>query len=79
MPSPDSDPDTDTSIARFDEALEQLAIARQTTPIASNREVLEAALRVMAARDGLAALYARVPAMETKGVFTNGDGADLRY
>lgn len=73
MPSPDSDPDTDTSIARFDEALEQLAIARQTTPIASNREVLEAALRVMAARDGLAALYARVPAMETKGVFTNGD------
>ncbi|MDN6318949.1 MAG: hypothetical protein L0J77_04235 [Marinobacter sp.] len=73
MTSPGSDPNTNTSIARFDEALEHLTIARQTAPIASNNEVLKAALTVMGAHDGLDALYTRVSAMEAKGVFANGD------
>lgn len=73
MTGPGFEPDITTSTARFDEALEQLAVARQTAPMASNRKVLEAALHLMEAPDGLDALYARVPAMETKGVFTNGD------
>jgi hypothetical protein len=60
-------------VASFDEALEQLALARQADRMASNREVLAAALHVMEAPGGLDALYARVPEMETKGVFTNGD------
>ena len=68
-----SGPDINAAVARFDEALEQLALARKTAPMAPNREVLKAALHVMAAPDGLDALYARVPAIEAKGVFTNGD------
>ncbi|WP_417514518.1 hypothetical protein [Marinobacter sp.] len=68
-----SGPDINTTVAKFDEALEQLAVARKTAPMASNREVLKAALPVMAAPDGLDALYARVSAIEAKGVFTNGD------
>lgn len=70
---PGSDPDTSAFVAKFDEALELLALARQSDPAARNTEVLEAALHVMAAPDGLDALYARIPAMEAKGVFTNGD------
>jgi len=68
-----SDSDIKTSVAGFDEALEQLALARQSDPAAKNAEVLEAALRVMEAPEGLDELYARVPAMEASGVFTNGD------
>jgi hypothetical protein len=68
-----SDPDIKASVAWFDEALEQLALARQTASIAPNTEVLEAALHVMEAPGGLDALYARVPAMEAKGVFSNSD------
>jgi hypothetical protein len=60
-------------VAIFDRTLEQLALARQTDRMASNEEVLAAALHVMEAPGGLDALYARVPAMETKGIFTNGD------
>ncbi|MCL1486413.1 MAG: hypothetical protein MH208_20540 [Marinobacter sp.] len=67
------DPDSNALVADFDEALEQLALARQTAPLARNTEVLGAALHVMEAPGGLDALYARVPAMEAKGVFTNSD------
>lgn len=66
-------PDINALVANFDEALDQLAFARQTAPLAPNTRVLEAALRVMEAPEGLDALYARVPAIESKGVFTNGD------
>jgi len=65
--------DINSLIASFDEALEQLALARRTAPLARNTEVLKAALRVMEVPGGLDALYARVPSMESKGVFTNGD------
>jgi hypothetical protein len=65
--------DINSLIASFDEALEQLALARRTVPLARNTEVLKAALRVMEVPGGLDALYARVPSMESKGVFTNGD------
>ncbi|SOB75403.1 hypothetical protein SAMN04488490_0988 [Marinobacter sp. LV10R510-11A] len=68
-----SESDTNVLLATFDGALEQLALARKTAPMASNREVLDAALLVMEAPGGLDALYARVPAMEAKGIFTNGD------
>ena len=61
------------ALEHFDETLDQLFLARQTDPAARNTEVLEAALLVMAAPNGLDALYARVPAMEAKGVFTNSD------
>lgn len=73
MTGPSSDSDVTASIERFDEALEQLACARKTAPMASNRKVLEAALHLLAAPGGLDALYARVREMEAKGVFTNGD------
>ncbi len=68
-----SDPDTNAAVAKFDEALEQLALARQANPIALNTEVLEASLHAMEVPGGLDALYARVPAMEAGGVFTNSD------
>ncbi len=68
-----SDKEISLLLARFDEALEQLAIARQSDLAAPNTEVLTAALQVMAAPEGLEALYARVSAMETKGLFTNSD------
>lgn len=68
-----SSADITVSIARFDEALEQLALARQVDPRAPNTEVLETALQILLATDGLDALYARVPAMESMGVFANGD------
>ena len=70
---PGSEPDTNASVAKFEEALAQLALARQSDLAAPNTEVLEAALNVMKAPNGLDALYARVPAMEARGVFTNGD------
>ena len=73
MTCPGSDPDTNASVAKFDEALEQLALARQIASLARNTDVLEAALQVMKAPGGLDALYARVSAMEAKGVFTNSD------
>ena len=73
MADPGSSPDNNAVVARFDEALEQLALARKTAPMAPNREVLKAALCVMATPDGLDALYARVSEIEAKGVFTNGD------
>ncbi|MDL0429498.1 hypothetical protein QPM17_00030 [Marinobacter sp. TBZ242] len=68
-----SDPGTNASVAAFDEALEQLAVTHQSDPLAPNTQVLEAALPVMEAPGGLDALYARVPAMESKGVFANSD------
>ena len=71
--NPGSDPDTNAIVEAFDEALEQLALTHQSDPEAPNTEVLEAALHVIEAPDGLDALYARVPAMEAKGVFTNSD------
>lgn len=54
-------------VAEFDNALEQLGLARQTDRMASNRKALAAALLVMEAPGGLDALYARVPMMEAKG------------
>jgi hypothetical protein len=68
-----SDSDITICVARFDEALEQLAVARQIDPKAPNTDALEAALHVMREPDGMKALYTRVPAIEAKGVFTNGD------
>ncbi|NMT65022.1 hypothetical protein [Marinobacter orientalis] len=68
-----SDTDINASVATFDEALEQLALTHQSDPLAPNTEVLEAALHVMKAPGGLDALYARVPAIEAKGVFANSD------
>jgi hypothetical protein len=68
-----SDSVTEDCAAGFDKALEQLALARQSDPIARNTQVLEAALKVMEAPGGLDALYARVPAMEAKGLFANSD------
>ncbi|MEX1228362.1 MAG: hypothetical protein WD623_02285 [Marinobacter sp.] len=65
--------DNNASITKLDEALEKLALARQSDPKAPNTEVLETALIVMAEPGGLDALYARVPAIESNGVFTNGD------
>ncbi len=73
MTIPGTDPGTDPSVAAFDRALEQLAFTHQSDPLAPNTEVLEAALQVMERPQGLDALYARVPAMEAKGVFTNSD------
>lgn len=70
---PGSAPDTNASVHKFDEALEQLSITHQSNPLAPNTEVLEAALMVMETAEGLDALYARVPAMEAKGVFANSD------
>ncbi len=70
---PGSDPDTNASVATFDGALQELAFARLSDPAAPNTKVLEAALHVMEAPDGLDALYARVPAIEAKGVFTHSD------
>ncbi|MDX1552521.1 MAG: hypothetical protein R3198_07865, partial [Marinobacter sp.] len=71
--APGSVSTTNASVSQFDEALEQLAITHQSNPLAPNTEVLAAALVVMATADGLDALYARVPAMEAKGVFANSD------
>ncbi|HDZ39059.1 MAG TPA: hypothetical protein ENH62_12355 [Marinobacter sp.] len=68
-----SDPEINADVVRFDETLEQLALARQTSPMASNGDVLAAALPVLRASDGLDALYARVSSMEAKGVFANSD------
>ncbi|TVP53786.1 MAG: hypothetical protein EA349_13020 [Halomonadaceae bacterium] len=68
-----SDSVANPAVTTFDKALEQLALARQNDPKARNTQVLEAALAVMQAPGGLDALYARVPAMEANGVFTNGD------
>lgn len=68
-----SDSDIAICVARFDEALEQLAVARQNDPKAPNTDALEAALHVMREPGGMKALYTRVPAIEAKGVFTNGD------
>lgn len=73
MTYPGSDSDANASVATFDEALDQLALTHQSDPLAPNTEVLEAALTVMGTPGGLDALYARVPAMEAKGVFTNSD------
>jgi len=68
-----SDADTNTAIAEFDESLERLRLALLNEPVAYNTEVLEAALRVLGSPGGLDALYARVSAIEAKGVFTNSD------
>ncbi|PHQ26150.1 hypothetical protein CLH62_00645 [Marinobacter guineae] len=70
---PGSDLATNPSVARFDEALEQLALARQSEPATRNTKVLEASLHVMEVPGGLDALYARVPEMEATGVFTSSD------
>lgn len=68
-----SSQDINSLLANFDKALEQLQQARQSDPAARNTEALTAALQVMADPEGLDALYARVPAMEAKGLFTNTD------
>lgn len=68
-----ADTDTTTAVANFDQALEQLERALLSGSLAYNTEVLEAALAVLATPDGLNTLYARVPAMEAKGVFANSD------
>lgn len=60
-------------IEQFDAALERLAQARQTDPMAPSQEVLEAARALLAVPAGLDALYARVSQVETAGVFTNSD------
>lgn len=73
MTIPGTDAGSNASVEKVDEALDQLARTHQSDPLAPNTEVLEAALTVMGAPGGLDALYARVPAMETKGVFTNSD------
>lgn len=58
---------------QFDAALERLAQARLSEPLAAKDEVLESARAVMALSGGLDALYARVPAIESAGVFANSD------
>ncbi|GGY67345.1 hypothetical protein GCM10007071_12930 [Marinobacter zhanjiangensis] len=68
-----SDTDSSPTVATFDAALEQLSLTHRSDPLAPNTRVLEAALDVMASPGGLDALYARVPAMEAKGVFANSD------
>jgi hypothetical protein len=70
---PNSGSDITDSLAEFDETLEQLALARSSNPAAPNTEVLQAALRVMTANEGLDALYFRVPEMEASGIFSNSD------
>ncbi|MFB9869690.1 hypothetical protein ACFFLY_20430 [Vreelandella sulfidaeris] len=42
-----SDANTNTAVANFDEALEQLGVDILNDPVASNINVLEAALHVM--------------------------------
>jgi len=59
--------------ASFDAALALLAENRHLDPPARRREVLEAAGKLMATPEGLDALYARVSAIESAGVFDNSD------
>nr|WP_297459936.1 hypothetical protein [uncultured Halomonas sp.] len=65
----------DQLAATLDAALESLAQARQADPKASCAEVLESASAVMAVTGGLDALYARVPTVESTGVFAGRDWA----
>ncbi|EWH03834.1 hypothetical protein [Halomonas sp. BC04] len=58
---------------QFDAALERLAQARLAEPLAAKDEVLESARAVMTLPGGLDALYARVSAIESAGVFANSD------
>ncbi|MEX2475969.1 hypothetical protein [Marinobacter sp.] len=73
MTNPGSNSGDSAAVAKFDEALKQLTLARQSDPKARNSEVLAVALTVMAEPDGLNALSARVAAMESKGLFANTD------
>lgn len=60
-------------IDQFDKDLDRLKQARESDPAASSRNVLEAATALLADRQGLDDLYARVPAFESAGVFANSD------
>ncbi|MBD3895840.1 hypothetical protein IEI94_08265 [Halomonas sp. ML-15] len=58
---------------QLDAALQRLAQARLSEPLAAKDEVLASARAVMALDGGLDALYARVSAIESAGVFANSD------
>ncbi|MDZ7854361.1 MAG: hypothetical protein U5L98_17455 [Halomonas sp.] len=58
---------------QFDAALARFVLARQQESRPSRAEVLEAARKLMATPGGLDALYTRVVAIETSGVFVNSD------
>lgn len=58
---------------QFDAALARFALARQQASRPSRAEVLEAARKLMAVPGGLDALYTRVVAIESAGLFLNSD------
>ncbi|WP_152205697.1 hypothetical protein [Marinobacter changyiensis] len=66
---------TQAAIAAFDATLARFAEARKADPKASSAEVLESARVVMTTPEGLDALYERVAAVETAGVFAGRDWA----
>ncbi|MBC52453.1 MAG: hypothetical protein CMQ34_01305 [Gammaproteobacteria bacterium] len=65
----------DPAIAEFDATLARFAQARKADPTASSADVLEAARVAMTMPGGLDALYERVAAVETAGVFAGRDWA----
>lgn len=62
-------------IKQFNASLMRFAQARQTDPAPPKSEVLESARVLMAAPGGLDALYARVSALESAGIFAGSDWA----
>ena len=66
---------TQPLVQAFDAALARLVEARKEDPTAPNIEVLDAARPLLAAPGGLDALYSRVAAIESAGVFANSDWA----
>lgn len=71
-----SPPDNGTSreqIARLDTAISELATANADGGISPIFDVIEAARALMFKTDDLAALYARVPAIEAAGFFRGSD------
>jgi hypothetical protein len=67
---------THPAIVEFDATLARFAQARTADPKASSAEVLESARVVMTTPEGLNALYERVAAVETAGVFAGRDWAE---
>ncbi|WP_290651627.1 hypothetical protein, partial [Aquisalimonas sp.] len=73
MNTPDSADNLSELVEQFDATLERFAQARQSDPKASKAKVLEQARALITAPGGLDALYARVVALESAGVFARSD------
>lgn len=66
---------TSEAVEQFDATLARFVLARKADPKASSAEVLESARVVLTTPEGLDALYDRVAAVESAGVFAGRDWA----